>query len=89
MELISVYFKKYQNIGLETKMVKRTIAEVLKEICKVEIESRQIQIGADNIKILVTGPAKSQILINKTKIQKAFIEKIEGLGFKNKGKKII
>jgi hypothetical protein len=44
MELISLYFSKYQNIGVESRTTKKILMEVLKEVSKVEIESTQIKI---------------------------------------------
>ena len=44
MELISLYFSKYQNLGLESKTTKKILIDVLKEISKVEIETKQIKI---------------------------------------------
>jgi len=88
MELISLYFSKYQNIGVESRTTKKILMEVLKEVSKVEIESTQIKIEKNDIKISVTGSAKSQILINKVKINKEFIRRLENLGLKTTTKQI-
>lgn len=89
MELISLYFAKYKNLGIESKTTKKILMDILKNVCKVEIDSKQIKIDKNNIKIDVTGAAKSQILINKVKINKAFLEKLEEVGLKTTTKKII
>ena len=88
MELISLYFSKYQNLGLESRTTKKILMDVLKEISKVEIDSKQIKIEKNDIKISVTGAAKSQILINKVKINKEFLRRLEDGGLKLTTKKI-
>lgn len=88
MELISLYFAKYQNLGIESKTTKKVLIEVLKDVTKVEIDSKQIQIEKNDIKINVTGSAKSQILINKIKINKEFLKRLENAGLKTTTKKI-
>jgi hypothetical protein len=89
MELISLYFAKYQNLGIESKTTKKILMDILKNVCKVEIDSKQIKIDKNNIKIDVTGAAKSQILINKLKINNEFLKKLEDFGLKTTTKKII
>ncbi len=88
MELISLYFAKYQNLGIESRTTKKILIEVLRDISKVEIESKQVKIEKNDIKIDVTGPAKSQILINKVKINKEFLKRLENSGLKTTTKKI-
>lgn len=88
MELISLYFARYQNIGIESRTTKKILMEVLKEIGKVEIDSKQIKIEKNDIKIAVTGAAKSQILINKVKINNEFLKRLENGGLKTTTKKI-
>jgi c-di-GMP-related signal transduction protein len=88
MQLISLYFGKYQNLGLESRTTKKILMDVLKEISKVEIDSKQIKIEKNDIKISVTGAAKSQILINKVKINKEFLKRLEEGGLKTTTKKI-
>ena len=88
MELISLYFSKYQNLGVESRKTKQILIDILKEITKVEIEAKQIKIEKNEIKINVTGAAKSQILINKVKINKEFLKRLDNLGFKTTTKKI-
>ena len=88
MELISLYFSKYQNLGLESKKTKEILINILKEIAKVEVEAKQIKIEKNEIKISVTGGAKSQILIYQTKINKEFLKQIEEKGLKPTTKKI-
>lgn len=88
MESISIYFTKYQNLGVESQTTKKILIQVLKNIAKVEIDTKQIKIEKNNIKINITGPAKSQILINKTKINSDFLKKLQELGLKTTTKKI-
>lgn len=88
MELISLYFSKYQNIGVESRTTKKILMDVLMEIGKVEIDSKQIKIEKNDIKITVTGAAKSQILINKLKINREFIRRLEEKGLKTTTKQI-
>ena len=88
MELISLYFAKYQNLGIESKTTKKILIDILKNVCKVEVDSKQIKIDKNDIKIDVTGAAKSQILINKVKINKEFLQKLEDFGLKTTSKKI-
>lgn len=88
MELISLYFSKYQNLGIESRTTKNILIDILKDVCKVEIDLKQIKIEKNDIKINVTGAAKSQILINKVKINKEFLKRLENLGLKTTSKKI-
>lgn len=88
MELISLYFAKYQNLGIESRTTKKILIDVLKDISKVDIDLKQISIEKNDIKIKITGPAKSQILINKIKINKEFIKRLENSGLKTTTKKI-
>jgi len=88
MELISLYFARYQNIGIESRTTKKILMEVLKEVSKVEVDSKQIKIEKTDIKIAVTGAAKSQILINKVKINKEFLKRLGEVGLKTTTKQI-
>jgi hypothetical protein len=88
MELISLYFSKYQNLGIESRTTKNILIDILKDVCKIEIDLKQIKIEKNDIKISVTGSAKSQILINKIKINKEFQKRLENLGLKTTSKKI-
>jgi hypothetical protein len=87
MESISLFFSKYQNLGLEQKLIRRSAIEALKEVCGVDVEKEQIKIIRGEIIVLLSGSAKSQILIKKNTLNKKFLEKINSLGI-DKDRKI-
>lgn len=89
MNDISFYLKKYSNVGLESKTIKESVISSIKEICNIDIEYENIKINNKNLVINVLGPEKTEIFINKEKIQENIIKKINKKGYKTTKKRIL
>lgn len=89
MENLSIYLKKYGQIGLQSAKTKEILAEVVQKVCKVELDASEIKIERQYIKINVFGVKKAEIHMHREKIIERFFEYLEKGGYKvPKDKKI-
>lgn len=91
MQQISFYLKKFENLGLREKNIKKDVIEIVKNKSGVELEEDDIKLVADQIKIEKTGVEKTEIFINKSAIESALNEKWNNEGGKREvkyGKKV-
>lgn len=70
MQQIEIYLEKFKDFGLKDKLFKKDIIEIIKEETGVELEEEDLNIQQSGIiRINVSGASKSEIFINKKKIQ--------------------
>jgi hypothetical protein len=82
MNQISLYLSKYKHLGLEEKLVKEKVLEVLNNEFNFEVESNQISFRNSNLRINITGPQKTEIVLNKEKITEALNKELEKVNSK-------
>lgn len=74
MEQISFYLKKFDNLEIKGDRLKTKIIKIIKEELNIKLKKEDILILKTGvIKILKTGPQKTQIFLNKNRLK----EKIE------------
>lgn len=76
MEHASVYLEKFKRFGFKDQILKEAIISVINELFDEEFEKKDIYINDGNVRLGVSGVLKSEIFINKSKIQDMVIEKI-------------
>lgn len=69
MQDISFYLKKFENIGSRKNSIRKAIIEIVKEKSGVELDKDNLDFIRDQIRINITGPAKTEIFINKKRIE--------------------
>jgi len=67
---ISIYLDKYKNIGFERISFKKVIISVIKDVCDIDLESKDINVQNKILKIKVSGVLKAEIFIHKDDIEK-------------------
>lgn len=75
MNRISLYLSKYKSLGLEEKLAKENILNVLKNDFGFQLEKNQIEYKKGNLTIHVTGPLKTEITLKKAEI----LEKLDSI----------
>ncbi len=70
---ISLYFNKFQNIGADEILIKKSAKDAIFQILGEELESKNISWKNGELKIQGNPALKSEIRINESKI-KDFIE---------------
>lgn len=68
MNQISLYLSKYKHLGLEERLVKDIVLDVLKNNFGFNLEPEKISFKNANLNIMVAGPMKTEIILNKEKI---------------------
>jgi hypothetical protein len=76
MQHLSFYLKKFENLGLKEKNIKLLVIETVKEFAGVELEESDLEFVRDQIRIKKTGPAKTEIFLNRSKIEEKINEKL-------------
>ncbi|HMO78755.1 MAG TPA: hypothetical protein PJ997_01460 [Candidatus Paceibacterota bacterium] len=69
MQQISFYLKKFFNLELKDSNLKKIIIESVKEVCNIELTTKDIDVQKKIVKINKVGVEKTEIFINKKKIQ--------------------
>ena len=77
MENISIYLKKFENLKCSDTEIKKTLAEVIKDLLKKDIDLQKISINGSKIFIEESGPIKSELFLYKNKIKERLEEKLE------------
>jgi hypothetical protein len=78
---ISLYLKKFENLGLGEKLLKEGIISSVKEILNFNLEVKHILVKNGEIIFKVTPAMKNAIYIKK----QAILKKMEENGIKNIG----
>ncbi len=78
MEL-KLFLEKYKNLGYSQKRIKEILLDVFKKN-SFEVESDQIEIKNTEIKVKISGAARTQFILIKTKIEKDLQEKLKAEG---------
>ena len=89
MQNIAFYLQKYSKIGFKQESFKKCLTEAVKEVCNIVIDQKQIKINNDTIFVNVVGVEKSEIFLNKEKINKVFNLNLESKGARPVLKNII
>lgn len=69
MDQISLFLKKYENLGFKELDLKRRIISVVKEETGLELKNDDIQINEKTIRLNVSGAAKAEIFLKRGKIE--------------------
>ena len=88
MKEISFYLTKYNNIGRDQRLIKKSLIDSIKEVCGIVVDKNNVKINKKTINLDIQGPKKSEIFIKNNKVQKKFNEKMEDNGIKIDTKKI-
>lgn len=75
MEQISIYLEKFKKFGFKDVQIKELVVETIFELFNVVVERKNIKIENGKILIMVSGPLKSEIFINRTKVVETIKEK--------------
>lgn len=75
MKNIAQLLEKYKSFGLKEKKTKEAVIGVVKEVIGVEISTKQIDLHENQIRIQVSGPVRSKLLLKKDQIQKNINQK--------------
>ncbi|HMP67316.1 MAG TPA: hypothetical protein PKA60_01025 [Candidatus Paceibacterota bacterium] len=70
MQQISFYLKKFENIQPKDSALKKIIIKVVDDLLKIKLEEREIEVFDGRVNIKKTGSEKTEIFINRKKIQK-------------------
>lgn len=68
MDLISSFFKRYNNIEPPERFVKEAIQEVLQEVFNVVIQPEHISLSKSTAFIEMSGPLKNEIFLRKQEL---------------------
>ncbi len=78
MEL-KLLLEKYKNLGYSQKRIKEIIFDIFSSNSFV-INSDQIEVKNNEVKIKISGTARTQFILYKTKIEKELQEKLKEEG---------
>lgn len=70
MDQISLFLKKYENIGFKEVDLKRRIIETIKEETGLELKKDDIQINEKDVRINISGAAKAEVFLKRGNIEK-------------------
>ncbi len=74
MNQISLFLKKYENLGFKEFDLKRKIIEVVKDEIGLELKQDDIKINEKEVRINTSGAAKSELLLKKRIIEEKINE---------------
>jgi hypothetical protein len=69
MDQISLYLKKYENLGFKERDLKQKIIEVVKEETGLELDKELISIRDMTVNISVSGAAKAELFMKRNIIE--------------------
>ena len=73
MQQIEIYLQKFKDFGLKEELFKEKIINVVKEEVGIDLKKEEIDVKDGNIRINISGPAKTEVFIKRKIIQ----EKLE------------
>lgn len=71
--------EKYKSLGYSQKRIQEIVLEVFKQNSFV-IESEKVEVKNSEIKINISGPARAQFILYKTKIEEELQNKLKKEG---------
>lgn len=74
--------QKFQNLGLKEHTIKDTFIEIIKEDLNLELNRKQIELKENRLRILISGPTKTSIVLKKNFYLEELNSRIEELGTK-------
>lgn len=78
MDQISIYLEKFKNYGFKEIQQKELVIETIEELFDVKLERKNIKINNGEILISISGPLKSEIFIQKSKLIESIQNKLRG-----------
>ncbi len=78
MKKIGNFFDKIRNRAVKEIYNRDNIAKIIKDITKIDIDIKNINISSGVLKIKLSSIEKSEIFIKKARILKEINKKIEG-----------
>ncbi len=75
---ISKYLEKFKEISSSKEFLIKTVAEAIKEVCKIEIDIKKIQIKSGVVKINESPIKKTEVFLKKVKILELLDKKVKG-----------
>lgn len=73
---ISTYLEKFKNFGQGEKLLKETVASIIKEAVGIEVETKNICFKNGEVLLKVSPAVKSLVYIKKESILKKIKDKI-------------
>lgn len=70
MQQISFYLKKFETLEIKDSGLIKIIISVVSDLVKVDLDKKDIVIKNGQITIKKTGPEKTEIFINRLRIEK-------------------
>ncbi|HRY30830.1 MAG TPA: hypothetical protein P5328_00320 [Candidatus Paceibacterota bacterium] len=77
MESISFYLKKFENLGLKENNIKRVVVECVKDATGIELSPKEIDVTNRQVRINKVGVEKTEIFINKSKIENLVRDRLQ------------
>lgn len=68
MEHISLFLKKFENLGLKEFLVKEEVSKIIEEKCGIKISTKNITYDRGKLTIKGSRSLKSEMFINKSEI---------------------
>ena len=80
MKNIGIFFDKFKNKAVKEIYKRDSIAKIIKNIAKIDIDIKNMEISLGILKIKTSPIEKSEIFIKKDRILKEINKKIDGSG---------
>lgn len=74
--------QKFQNLGLKEHTIKDAFIEIIKEDLNLELNRKQIDLKENRLRVLISGPTKTSIVLKKNFYLEELNSRIEELGTK-------
>jgi hypothetical protein len=75
---IAKYLEKFREMSLSRGFLKTAVLEVIKEVCKIDIDPKKIEVKGGIVRINEKPIIKTEIFLKKTKILNILNEKTKG-----------
>lgn len=69
MQGIEVYLKKFEQFGFKERELIKKIAQVIFDVCGVEVSEKEIKIQEGVVRIAISGAGKSEIFLKRKEIE--------------------
>ena len=74
--------QKFKSVGLKEHTIKDNLIEILKEEINIELSRKHIDIKDNRLRLLISGPPKTSVLLKKSYILEKLNSQIEDLEIK-------